>query len=67
MKMTRGKTTIEVSDNMVDYYENKGWVVDSGKVSLKPAPKNTVETPAVESEEDSEEVVNENEDANKGD
>jgi hypothetical protein len=67
MKMTRGKTSIEVSDSMVDYYENKGWVAEGKaevKAKLKPVQKDTVETPAVESVEDSEEVVN---DDNKGD
>ena len=64
MKMNRGKSTIEVSESMVQEFEKKGWVVDSGAVKLKPAKRDTVETPAVESAVDSEEGVN---DEQKGD
>lgn len=73
MKITKNGMTKIITDDLWNYYENKGWVAEGAvdteiKATLKPAKWNTAKTPAVESvkvEIDEEVVVND--DLTKGD
>lgn len=73
MKITKNGMTKIITDDLWNYYENKGWVKLSEadteiKAKLKPAKWNTAKTPAVETievEVDEEVVVND--DLTKGD
>lgn len=60
MKITKNGMTKTITPDLWSYYQNKSWqpVDEPVKATLKPVKKDTVVTPAVDSEVLSEEVVN---------